>query len=116
MATTTQQPQTKVLESLETSKITASELVKKTGRPLGSPINSRTEGEQFEVTLSGKIEIREFQGVKGAYYMTKEGYSIKVNAAFDPAVHKEGSKHPAICRVFKNEDTGRETKFCALVD
>lgn len=114
MATQTQS-QTKVLESLDTAKITAAELVKKTGRPLGSPINSRTEGETFEVTLSGKIEIREFQGVKGAYYLTKEGYSIKVNAAFDPAIHKEGSKQNAICRVFKSED-GTERKFCALND
>ncbi len=113
---TIQQPRTTVVETLDTKTFkTGKELEKKLGRPLGSPINSKAEGEQFTVTLTGKIEIREFNNVKGAYYTTKEGYSVKVNASFDPSKHKEGAVMQAICNVFAAPD-GRSVKFTSFVD
>jgi hypothetical protein len=86
---------------------------------LGSPINNKGEGEEFEVTLTGDIQIREFQQVKGAYLTTKEGYSIKVNASFDPLKHKENAVLTAKCVVLpKNEELGitRDVKYCVFVD
>src|SRR3970040_220995 len=85
------------------------------GRALGSPINGKKEGEEFQVTLTGVIEIREFNKVLGAYYLTKEGYSIKVNASFDPAKHKADEVFTAVCRVFPREDGG-QVKFFTFVD
>lgn len=112
MATT--QPQTKVLETLQTSKVKSVDLEKKIGRPLGSPINGKNVGDKFSATLTGKIEIREFQGQKGAYFTTKEGYSIRVNASFDPVKHKEGAIMECICREFVQGD--RAVKFTAFAE
>jgi hypothetical protein len=109
------QPQTKVLETIQTKSVkTAEDLAKKIGRPLGSPINGKEVGDKFTATLTGKIEIREFQGQKGAYFTTKEGYSIRVNSSFDPSVHKEGAVMNCICRELVTGD--RNVKFCAFVD
>jgi len=116
----TQQPQTKVLETLtiggtgKDSIKNAKDLSTKLGKPLGSPINGKDVGAQFPATLTGKVEIRYFQGNKGAYFTTKEGYSIRVNASFDPAVHKEGAVMNCICRELVTTD--RNVKFCAFVD
>ena len=108
------QPQTKVLEVIAIKGNTVDSLVKKLGKPLGSPINGKNVGDMFDVTLTGKIEIREFAGNKGAYFTTKEGYSIRVNASFNPAIHKEGAQLKAICRELVTDE--RNVKFCALVD
>lgn len=112
MATTQTQPQTRVLETVNAKGLKSSELEKKIGRPLGSPINGKEVGDTFSATLTGKIEIREFNGQKGAYFTTKEGYSIRVNASFDPAVHKEGAVMNCICRELVTDD--RKVKFCAF--
>lgn len=117
---TVQQPQTKVLDTLviggkgKDGIGNAKDLAAKIGRPLGSPINGKEVGQQFTATLTGKIEIREFQGQKGAYFTTKEGYSIRVNASFDPAIHKEGAVMNCICRELITDN--RSVKFCAFVD
>lgn len=108
------QPQTKVLDTIKAKGLTSKQLEAKIGRPLGSPINGKEVGSTFTATLTGNIEIREFQGNKGAYFTTKEGYSIRVNASFDPAVHKEGAIMNCICRELVTEN--RNVKFCAFVD
>ena len=110
-----QTPQTKVLESVKIKDIkTAKALEAKIGRPLGSPINGKEVGATFQTTLTGNIEIRDFQGNKGAYFTTKEGYSIRVNASFDATVHKEGAVMNCICRELVTGE--RNVKFCAFVD
>ena len=108
------QPQTKVLDTVKAKGLTAKALEAKIGRPLGSPINGKEVGATFDATLTGNIEIREFQGNKGAYFTTKEGYSIRVNASFDPSVHKEGAVMKCICRELVTNE--RNVKFCAFVD
>jgi len=111
-----QQPRTKVIDTVETKSFkNVEEFSAKTGIRPGSPINGKNVGDTFMVTLTGKIEIREFQGQKGAYYTTKEGYSIRVNASFDPEIHKEGAKLNAICREFPREGQA-PIKFCAFLD
>ena len=113
MATQTT-PQTKVLETINSKGLTIKGLVEKIGRPLGSPINGKEVGATFTATLTGKIEIREFNGQKGAYFTTKEGYSVRVNASFDPAVHKENAVMNCICRELVTDN--RNVKFCSFVD
>lgn len=118
MAAVTQQAQTIVKESVKidnklTPKVLSDKYLK--GKALGSPINGKKEGEEFEVTLTGVIEIREFDKVLGAYYLTEEGFSIKVNASFNPAKHKADAKFICICRVFPRADGG-QVKFCTFVD
>lgn len=108
------QPQTKILETIDAKGLTSKKLIDKIGRPLGSPINGKEVGDKFISTLTGKIEIREFNGQKGAYFLTKEGYSIRVNASFDPNVHKEGASMNCICRELVTDE--RKVKFCAFVD
>lgn len=108
------QPQTKVIDTVSIKGQDKAKLEKLLGRPLGSPINGKEVGATFTATLTGKIEIREFQGNKGAYFTTKEGYSIRVNASFDPSVHKEGAVMNCICRVMVTAE--RNVKFCAFVD
>ena len=110
----TNQPLTKVIETVKSKGLTHKQLETKIGRTLGSPINGKEVGATFDATLTGNIEIREFQGNKGAYFTTKEGYSIRVNASFDPAVHKEGAVLKCICRELKTDE--RTVKFCAFVD
>ena len=112
-----QTPQTKVLKSLTIGKDikTAANLVTELGRPLGSPINGYDVGSTFTVTLTGKVEIREFNNVKGAYFTTKQGISIRVNASFDPNVHKEGAEMKCICREFPREN-GAAVKFAAFAE
>jgi hypothetical protein len=106
---------TKVLETVKVdAKLTTKVLIDKIGRALGSPINGKQVDEEFDVTLTGNIEIREFNGQKSAYYTTKEGYSIRVNASFDPAIHKADKVMKCVCREMITED--RKIKFCAFVD
>lgn len=112
------QPATKVLETVEIGGAkgikTAKELEARIGRPLGSPINGKQVDEEFDVTLTGNIEIREFNGQKGAYFTTKEGYSIRVNASFDANTHKKDKVMRAVCRELITDE--RKIKFCAFVD
>ena len=112
------QPQTKVVETVEIGGAkgvkNAKDLEAKIGRPLGSPINGKQVDEEFDVTLTGNIEIREFNGQKGAYFTTKEGYSIRVNASFDANLHKKDKVMKAVCRELVTDD--RRIKFCAFVD
>lgn len=113
------QPQTKLVETLVTKNTTAEKLVKAIGRQLGSPINGKNVGETFTATLTGKIEIRDFNGQKGAYFTTKEGFSIRVNASFNPDLHKEGAVMNCICRELKKDpDAGilRDVKYTSFVD
>lgn len=116
----TVQPQTKVLNTLtiggsgKDAVKTGKDIATLLGKPLGSPINGKDVGATFKATLTGKIEIRDFNGNKGAYFLTKEGFSIRVNASFDAAVHKEGAVMDCICRELKTDD--RIVKFCAFVD
>ena len=113
------QAKTQVLETLETKTIkTQNDLVKKLGRPLGSPIHGKTVGSTFEVELTGKIELREFEKVKAAYFLTKEGISIKVNASFDPAVHVAGKVMTAVCREMEVIRDNKPTmiKFAMFAD
>lgn len=112
----TQQPQTRVIDTIKTKGLTNKALETKIGRPLGSPINGKEVGATFTSTLTGNIEIREFNGQKGAYFTTKEGYSIRVNASFDPAIHKEGATMNCICREVAFEGRTAPVKFCAFVD
>lgn len=111
------QPTTQVLETVDISKTKKEELVKKIGRSLGSPISGKQVGERFNVTLTGKIEIRQYGKDKGAYYTTKEGFSIRVNASFDPTIHKADAVFEAVCLEIKeNKEQGilRDTKYCAF--
>jgi hypothetical protein len=118
MANVANQPQTKVVETLviggkgASAVNTAKDIIAKIGRPLGSPINGKEVGDKFQATLTGKIEIREFQGQKGAYFTTKEGYSIRVNASFDPSIHKEGAVMTCVCRELVTDN--RSVKFAAF--
>lgn len=108
---------TKVEKVLEASKTTQAGLIKEIGRSLGSPINGKQVGEKFTVTLTGKIEIRSYGKDKGAYFTTKEGFSIRVNASFDPSVHKADATFEAVCMEIKeNKEQGilRDTKYCAF--
>jgi len=115
---TQNQPQTQLVDTLTIGGTgakavkKAEDIVKVLGRPLGSPINGKNVGDTFKATLTGKIEIREFQGQKGAYFTTKEGYSIRVNASFDPSIHKEGAVMNCVCRELVTAD--RNVKFCAF--
>lgn len=109
-------PQTKVLKTLDVKKVKAEDIAKEIGRQLGSPINGKNVGDKFPVTLTGKIEIREFNGQKGAYHTTKEGYSIRVNASFNPEQHKEGAVLNAVCRELQLEGMTTPRKFCAFAD
>lgn len=106
-------PRMKTLETIKAKGLTPTTLEKKIGRSLGSPINSKEVGEKFNVTLTGEIDIREFDGQKSAYFKTKEGYSVRVNASFNPSVHKENAVIEAICREFPREN-GTNVKFCAF--
>jgi hypothetical protein len=103
---TTPQMRTEVKQTVKIGKDVkaAKDIEKLTGRPLGSPINSMEPGQERKVTLTGNIEIREYNGIKGAYFTTKEGISIKVNASFNAETHKEGTIHTIVCREFPRED------------
>lgn len=113
---TQKQPQTKIVGTMVIGKDakTGADIEKVLQRSLGSPINGKEVGDEFDVTLTGKIEIREFNGQKGAYFTTKEGYSIRVNASFDPSVHKADKVLKAVCRELVTDE--RKIKFCAFVD
>lgn len=104
---------TKVVETLKTTGQTVDTLIKAIGGPLSSPINSKAEGEAFDVTFNGKIEIREYDGRKAAYLLTKEGFSIKVNAGFDAKECADGKIKQAQCLVAQIDE--RQIKYCALV-
>lgn len=108
----TAQPRTTVEKIVKVGKDvkTGKDIEKLTNRPLGSPINGMEAGQERTVELTGNIEIREYNGVKGAYFTTKQGISIKVNASFDATLHKEGSTHTIVCSEFVRED-GTKTKF-----
>lgn len=114
MATKQQSRSTSVEILTVSPKLDKAAIIEKQGgRPLGSPINSHEVGDTFTATLTGKIEIRLFEGQKAAYHLTKEGYSIRVNASYDPALHKENAPVNCVCREFTREDktTAKFTSF-----
>jgi len=112
---TAQVTQTKIEATLniKKDKVTKETLIAKVGN-LGSPINGKQIGDEFEVTLNGDIQIRSYGKQLGAYHMTKEGYSIRVNAAFNEKDYAEGTKHNCICLEWVNEAAGTKGKYCAF--
>lgn len=98
---------------------TAADIIKLIGRPLGSPINGKSVGEKFDVTLTGQIQISKYGERKSAHFLTKEGYKIAVNAGFDPKTHVEGAEFKAICLENEVEDSKgvkRMIKYCAFTE
>jgi len=117
MATVTNR--TKVIEQLDLNKIKGqADIVKVIGGPLGSPINSKAVGEQFDAVLTGKIEIREFNGVKSAHYLLEKGFSVRVNASFDPKIHKQGATLKVEVREMAVDRNGQPAtqKFLSFID
>ena len=111
MSTQTAQPRTKLLEVLDASKETKKSIETKIGRSLANPINAKQEGETFEATLTGEIQLSEYNGRKSAHLLTVEGYRVAVPANFDKTIHKAKSQHNLVCLVVKvNEGTPEERK------
>ena len=109
---TTAQPRTKMLEVLDASKETKKSIETKIGRSLANPINAKQEGETFMATLTGEIQISEFNGRKSAHLLTVEGYRVAVPANFDKTIHKAKSQHNFVCMVAELD--GRKIKFTAF--
>lgn len=109
---TTAQPRTKMLEVLDASKETKKSIETKIGRSLANPINSKQEGETFQATLTGEIQISEYNGRKSAHLLTVEGYRVAVPANFDKTIHKAKSQHNFVCMVAELDD--RKIKFTAF--
>jgi len=106
------QPRTKLLEILDSSKETKKSIETKIGRSLANPINSKQEGETFTATLTGEIQLSEYNGRKSAHLLTVEGYRVAVPANFDKAIHKAKSQHNFVCMVAELD--GRKIKFTAF--
>ena len=105
------QSRTKVLDTLDASKETKKSIEQKIGRPLANPINSKQEGETFTGTLTGEIQLSEYNGKKSAHLLTVEGYRVAVPANFDKTIHKAKSQHNFVCLVaIVNEGTPEERK------
>lgn len=112
MSTQTAQPRTKMLEVLDASKETKKSIETKIGRSLANPINAKAEGETFQATLTGEIQISEYNGRKSAHLLTVEGYRVAVPANFDKTIHKAKSQHNFVCMVAELD--GRKIKFTAF--
>ena len=118
--TTTTQARTKVVKTLDVSKTTKDSLLKEVGGRLGNPINGKQVGDGFKITLTGKIEIRDYEGTKGAYLTSKEGFSVKVNAGYDQSLFTEGKVLDVICAEAEVKDNSegaapdakRMVKYC----
>ena len=109
---TTAQPRTKMLEVLDASKETKKSIETKIGRSLANPINAKQEGETFMATLTGEIQLSEYNGRKSAHLLTVEGYRVAVPANFDKTIHKAKSQHNFVCMVAELD--GRKIKFTAF--
>ena len=109
---TTAQPRTKMLEVLDASKETKKSIETKIGRSLANPINAKQEGETFMATLTGEIQLSEYNGRKSAHLLTVEGYRVAVPANFDKTVHKAKSQHNFVCMVAELD--GRKIKFTSF--
>ena len=109
---TTAQPRTKMLEVLDASKETKKSIETKIGRSLANPINAKAEGETFQATLTGEIQLSEYNGRKSAHLLTVEGYRVAVPANFDKTIHKAKSQHNFVCMVAELD--GRKIKFTAF--
>lgn len=105
-------PRTKLLEVLDSSKETKKSIETKIGRSLANPINSKQEGETFQATLTGEIQISEYSGRKSAHLLTVEGYRVAVPANFDKTIHKAKSQHNFVCMVAELDE--RKIKFTAF--
>ena len=105
-------PRTKLLEVLDSSKETKKSIETKIGRSLANPINAKQEGETFQATLTGEIQISEYNGRKSAHLLTVEGYRVAVPANFDKTIHKAKSQHNFVCMVAELDD--RKIKFTAF--
>lgn len=105
----TQVLKTKVLETVDSSKMTKKVIEEKIGRSLANPVNSKQEGEKFTVTLTGEIQISQYGDRKSAHLLTSEGYRVSVPANFDKATHKAKAQFECVCLVAKvNEGTPEE--------
>ena len=109
---TTAQPRTKMLEVLDASKETKKSIETKIGRSLANPINAKQEGETFQATLTGEIQISEYKGKKSAHLLTVEGYRVAVPANFDKTIHKAKSQHNFVCMVAEVDE--RKIKFTSF--
>ena len=105
-------PRTKLIEVLDSSKETKKSIETKIGRSLANPINAKQEGETFQATLTGEIQISEYNGRKSAHLLTVEGYRVAVPANFDKTIHKAKSQHNFVCMVAELDD--RKIKFTAF--
>ena len=112
MSTQTAQPRTKLLEVLDSSKETKKSIETKIGRSLANPINAKQEGETFQATLTGEIQLSEYNGRKSAHLLTVEGYRVAVPANFDKTIHKAKSQHNFVCMVAELD--GRKIKFTSF--
>lgn len=108
----TQTVKTKMLEVLDASKETKKSIETKIGRSLANPINAKQEGETFQATLTGEIQLSEYNGRKSAHLLTVEGYRVAVPANFDKTIHKAKSQHNFVCMVAELNE--RKIKFTAF--
>lgn len=103
------------------TKDTTIEKLQKEGVKIGSVVFSLTTGKKYDVTMTGKIEIRPFENkdaegnvttTKSAYLLTKEGISPKVNGAFDAKLFAEGTTHKVL--IVEQEIQGVNRKYAVL--
>lgn len=102
---------------LDVAKEDKKSIEKKIGRSLANPINAKSEGDTFTATLTGEIQLSEYNGRKSAHLLTVEGYRVAVPANFDKTVHKAKSQHQLVCMVLKKDpDAGimRDIKYTAF--
>lgn len=110
MANTQTQTQTLLVEEFAISaNTTRKQIEDKIKRSLPSPVSSKEVGVPFDVTLTGKIAIKSYGEDLSAYFLTKEGISIKVNASFDPSIHKANAKFSAVVKEFATTRINRVT-------
>lgn len=70
------------------------------GIKMGNPAYNRKDGEDFKITFNGIWEERTFGDNEPAgYLLTKEGYSIKINAGFDAEKFAAGKTANVRCVV-----------------
>lgn len=88
----------------------------------GNPAYSRKTGEEFKVTLSGVIEVREFKneqtGVVShpAYALSKtpKGFAIRLQNGVKLEDIKDGAEREVI--IMENEINGRMVKYASFND
>jgi len=108
---------TKMLEVVKASNSTKESIEKKIERSLANPINSKAEGDTFNATLTGDIQISQFGDRKSAHLLTKEGYRISVPANFDKNTHKANAVVNCVCMVAEmgEGEAKRKIKYTSIV-